>query len=125
MPKERPVVPKAEATSTMIEIKGRFSVADKKTTAKKHIIKDNMKTTIDFLTSSSSILRLKTLISSSLFKKANKYKPIIATVVVRTPPPTELGLQPININTEKIINVVIWKSPKSLIWRPAFRVVIE
>ncbi len=40
---------------------------------------------------------------------------MMAMVVVRIPPPTELGLQPINISKEKTINVVVWKLPKSWI----------
>jgi hypothetical protein len=53
--------------------------------------------------------RPKILMSFSFFKNEYKYRPMIAIVVVRIPPPTELGEQPMNINNEKIISTVaIW-----------------
>src|SRR5699024_8595732 len=100
------VVPKAEQTSTIMAISGSSSVAVRKITQKKHMPRDSMKTTTDFRTSSSEMRRPKILILASPFKKEYKYKPMIAKVVVRIPPPTELGEQPININNEKRINVV-------------------
>ena len=106
IPSERPVVPKAEQTSTMMAIRGCSSVAVKKIIEKKHMLIDNMKTITDLRISASGIRRPKILILSSLFKKEYMYKPMMAIVVVRMPPPTELGEQPINIKIEKIINVV-------------------
>ena len=49
----------------------------------------------------------------------------IAKVVVRIPPPTELGEDPININMLIIIFVASLKCDTSIVCKPALRVVAD
>lgn len=52
-------------------------------------------------------------------------KIVIAKVVVRIPPPTELGDAPINIKKETSNNVEIDNAPLSIVCKPALRDVAD
>ena len=71
-----------------------------------------------------SIKGFDTCFISSIIKINNK-RIRIAKVVVRIPPPTELGEDPININMLIIIFVASLKCDTSIVCKPALRVVAD
>src|SRR5690606_16966028 len=125
IPIDNPQVPKAEATSKKISINENFSVTDNKKIEIKQVKKANSVTISDFLISSSCISRLNTLIDLFPLAKWKRYKILIANVVVRIPPPTELGDAPINIIAPKNNKVGSEKSFTSIVAKPALLVVTD
>ena len=125
IPIDNPVVPNAEHTSNKIETNGKGSVIDKMTTEVKHIKKAIIVTTTDLLRSASCSSRLNILIDLcplAKWKRNNKFK---ANVVVRIPPPTELGEAPINIKAHKIKMVVSVNKLTSIVANPPLLVAVD
>ena len=131
-PADRPVVPKAEATSKKMSVKFISSLgtlphmvsndvmAIKETMTT--IIMEIIKTKNEEITVSFGILRLKILMSLLPLNFDQTAKIIIAKVVVRIPPAVDEGAEPMNIITEKIISEVWVKNCKLVVANPAFLV---
>src|SRR5690606_39577170 len=119
---DMPHVPKAEQTSNMIAIRETSSVKDKRMTEVTTSSTAKPVTTKDFNKSSSWISRLKTLMIRFPLANWKKNKIFRAKVVVRIPPPTELGEAPINIKIAKSNKVAVDNSCKSSVTSLALRV---
>lgn len=122
IPIESPVVPKAEHTSNKISVSVKDSEIVSKKIAQEQMKKAVNDTTSAFRTSTSLISRLNTLIRLFPFAKWYRNKTFKANVVVRTPPPTELGDAPINIKALNASNVGSLNWLTSIVESPPLRV---
>lgn len=125
MPIDKPVVPKAEHTSNSSSSKECFSVTVKMSVETKTRITAISVTINDFIKSAwcSSLLKTFTdLFPLAKWNRANRFK---AKVVVRMPPPTELGEAPINISIHinKMVVCVNWLI--SIVASPPLLVVVD